>query len=135
MKEPVTLVIHNKMESTLCTIRDSARKISYLDWSTARARKSVRTRHKEMERSGTFVKYVHWIPSKEAIRTTFLKIKEEAFAICEDLKKKAENSVEVLSFSASGGWFSGFKNRYAFHSVKLSGQAVRWRCERPFSQC
>lgn len=28
------------------------------------------------------------------------------------------------SFSASSGWFSGFKNPCAFHNVKLSGEAV-----------
>ena len=43
--------------------------------------------------------------------------------VYEHLKAKEEDQDAVPQFSASTGWFYKFKTRYAFHSVKKSGEA------------
>ncbi|XP_059511090.1 TP53-regulated inhibitor of apoptosis 1 isoform X1 [Stegostoma tigrinum] len=113
-------------ESTLRTIRDNAEKIkaSYIAGTSLSASKSMRSRTKELEEMERLLSV--WIEDqmKKQSGTTFLSIKEKALSIYEDLTKKAENPADVPAFSASSGWFAGFKNRYAFHNIKLCGKAA-----------
>lgn len=40
-------------------------------------------------------------------------------------RQKSENLVELVSFTASNVWVSGFKKGYIFHHVKQSEEANR----------
>jgi hypothetical protein len=92
--------------------------------TTASAAKSIRTRPKEIEEMERLLSV--WIKdqTKKRLGASFLTIKEKALDIYEDLKEKSSNPAQVPPFSASSGWFSGFKHRYSFHSVKLSDEAA-----------
>jgi hypothetical protein len=92
--------------------------------TTASAAKSIRTRPKEIEEMERLLSV--WIEdqTKKRLGASFLTIKEKALDIYEDLKEKSSNPAQVPPFSASSGWFSGFKHPYSFHNVKLSGEAA-----------
>ncbi|GCC25938.1 hypothetical protein chiPu_0004352 [Chiloscyllium punctatum] len=113
-------------ESTLRTIRDNAERIkaSCIAGTSLSASKSVRSRPRELEVMERHLSV--WIEdqAKKRCGTSFLTIKQKALSIYEELRKKAENPADVPAFSASSGWFAGFKNRYAFHNVKLCGDAA-----------
>ncbi|XP_044537888.1 tigger transposable element-derived protein 1-like [Gracilinanus agilis] len=83
--------------------------------------KSVRIRPKEIAEMERLLSI--WIEGKKS-RTTFLTIKGKALSIYADLKRKAPNPAEVAPFRASCGWFSGFKHRYNFQNLQLSGEAA-----------
>lgn len=42
----------------------------------------------------------------------------------EDFEKKVESFVEVILFSVSSGWVSGFKNYCVFYIVKFFDEVV-----------
>ncbi|XP_036357331.1 uncharacterized protein LOC115209549 isoform X2 [Octopus sinensis] len=119
-------------ESTLRTIRDNAEKIkaSYIAGTSLSACKSVRSRPRELEEMERLL--CLWLEdqSEKLSGTSFLTIKEKALSIYEDLKKKAENPAIVPAFSASSGWFVGFKNRYTFYNVRCGGEVLNTHEER-----
>lgn len=119
-------------ESTLRTIRDNAEKIkaSYIAGTSLSACKSVRSRPRELEEMERLL--CLWLEdqSEKLSGTSFLTIKEKALSIYEDLKKKAENPTIVPAFSASSGWFVGFKNRYTFYNVRCGDEVLNTHEER-----
>ncbi|XP_028915689.1 tigger transposable element-derived protein 1-like [Ornithorhynchus anatinus] len=111
--------------STLRTIRANAEKIkeSCAAATQLSARRSARARPQIIERMEKLLSV--WIEAQTKRRAgmVFLTIKEKALAIYEDLRAGRPGE-DVQSFSASSGWFAGFKNRYGLRDVKLTGEAA-----------
>ncbi|GCC33616.1 hypothetical protein chiPu_0012086 [Chiloscyllium punctatum] len=112
-------------ESTLRTIRDNAEKIkaSCIAGTSLSASKLVRSRPKELEEMERLL--CVWLEDqlKKQSGTSFIAIRQKALSIYEGLRNKAENPADVPAFSASSGWFAGFKNR-CFLTNKLCGEAA-----------
>ncbi|XP_028921782.1 tigger transposable element-derived protein 1-like [Ornithorhynchus anatinus] len=107
-------------EGTLRTIRANAEKIKeHCTAATpASACRSARTRPRRIERMERLLSA--WIEAQTAgeAGTVLLglnqSIRRKALAIYEDLKANYPDE-EAPPFSASSGWFAGFKNRYLYN--------------------
>ncbi|XP_038603240.1 tigger transposable element-derived protein 1-like [Tachyglossus aculeatus] len=118
-------------EGTLRTIRANAEKIK--EHCTAAtpvsACRSARTRPQRIERMEKLLSA--WIESQivgesgTVLLTLNQSIRQKALAIYEDLRASYPDE-EALPFSASSGWFAGFKNRYLYnwHNIRPAGGAA-----------
>uniref|UniRef100_A0A8C4Q849 Uncharacterized protein n=2 Tax=Eptatretus burgeri TaxID=7764 RepID=A0A8C4Q849_EPTBU len=110
-------------ESTLRTIRNSAEKIK----ESARCGTSVSATKTSYARSSIMEKMERmlstWIEhqNQENVPVGMLVIQAKARSIYEDL---INDEGEVKPFNASSGWFSNFRNRYNYHNIKMTGEAV-----------
>lgn len=106
-------------ESTLRTIRDNAERIkaSVIAGASLSASKSVRMRSKIIEKMEKILTVWLKKQTKKQPEISFSVIKKKALSTYETLKKNSDNPSAIPDFTASSGWFAGFKNRHAFHTV------------------
>ncbi|XP_038599347.1 tigger transposable element-derived protein 1-like [Tachyglossus aculeatus] len=110
--------------STLRTIRANAEKIkeSRAAATQLSARRSARARPQIIERMEKLLSVWMEAQTKRRAAMVFLTVKEKALAVHEDLRA-GQPREEAPPFSASSGWFAGFKNRYGLQNVRLTGEA------------
>ncbi|KAK4326641.1 hypothetical protein Pmani_002851 [Petrolisthes manimaculis] len=112
-------------ESTLRTIRGSADKIraSALAGTSASSKRVSHARSTEMERMEKLL--AQWISyqTKTNVPITMAIIQAKALSLFRDVQCEGEED-KAKSFQASSGWYSNYKRRHGFHTLKMTGEAA-----------
>ena len=114
----------NFPESTLRTIRKDREKILAAVKAGASAQATKRSGQTDFMVRVEKMVYT-WMSHRkhQGLSVTYDDARKKALDVYEHLKGQEEDKSAVPDFIASAGWFHKFKARFAFHSVKKSGEA------------